>query len=577
MNYNTKTIKEILLEYINRNTFLPAIQREYVWNTLSIEKLFDSIMDKYPISTFLFWKIREENKKDWVSYGFINDFDKENPHNNEANLSGVNQDIYLVLDGQQRLTSLYIGLKGTYSYFHYKKRKTKLYLNLLKQPIENENPEELTYQFKFRENDTPDLNDDKPQFWYLVGDILDYEEAEDAKDAIKEKLSYLTDEEKNIANTCIGKLHARIHTDGNISFYEEKTQDYNKIVEIFIRANTGGVKLGYSDILLSTATAKWNRVDARKEIPAFTDEINTIGNGYSFEKDFVLKACLYLTDGLDIAYKLKNFTKENLDKIENNWDEIKRCVKESVEVISCFGFSDKNLIAKLSILPIALYIKQTKKKNFSDSTQKDDIICKNNIQKWLVLVLLKGVFGGSSDTTLKHTQEVINKCSSKASFPCVSLNKKLGMSSSFSPDEMDRLLGTGYGTKNSYLILSLLYPDRDWTDKSFQEDHIYPKSEFTRSKLNMLNYEEQKINNYLLVYNTILNLELLTNSENNEKRAKSFDKWIETRDVKFKKRHTIPQMSDYSFDNFIDFVKDRKRLIETKLQDISFDNIPESE
>ena len=60
MSYTSKTISETITDYVNRNTFLPAIQREYVWSTYSIEKLFDSIMCGYPISSFLFWKIWRE-------------------------------------------------------------------------------------------------------------------------------------------------------------------------------------------------------------------------------------------------------------------------------------------------------------------------------------------------------------------------------------------------------------------------------------------------------------------------------------------------------------------------------------
>ena len=133
VSYTPKTISEVVLEYINRTTFLPAIQREYVWDTDGIEKLFDSIMGNYPISSFLFWKVREEKKNLWTAYKFFSDFNREDPHNEEANLAGINQDIYLVLDGQQRLTSLFIGLKGSYRFFYYNWKKTSLYLNLFKE------------------------------------------------------------------------------------------------------------------------------------------------------------------------------------------------------------------------------------------------------------------------------------------------------------------------------------------------------------------------------------------------------------------------------------------------------------
>ena len=68
MSYIPKTISEVTSEYLNRTTFLPAIQREFVWGTYQIEKLFDSIMGDFPISTFLFWKIKEEKKKEWTAY-----------------------------------------------------------------------------------------------------------------------------------------------------------------------------------------------------------------------------------------------------------------------------------------------------------------------------------------------------------------------------------------------------------------------------------------------------------------------------------------------------------------------------
>ena len=248
MSYFSTTIRDLITEKIGRNTFLPAIQREYVWSTYQVEKLFDSLMCGYPISSFLFWRIREENKKDWISYEFIRDYNAEYPHNCETNLDGVNQDIFLVLDGQQRITSLNIGLRGSYRYFYRKWRKTRLYLNLLWNH-DNDNPEELTYQFLFKEDDQPLPRTDYSQYWYRVGEILNYEDAEDAKDAIEKKIESFSEEEKKSAKRLIGKLHSVINVSKIINYYEEKSDNYDKVLEIFIRTNTGGQKLEYSDIL----------------------------------------------------------------------------------------------------------------------------------------------------------------------------------------------------------------------------------------------------------------------------------------------------------------------------------------
>lgn len=571
MSYTSKTISETIIDYVNRNTFLPAIQREYVWNTYSIEKLFDSIMCGYPISSFLFWKIREERKKDWVAYQFVTDFDKTDPHNEEANLSGVNQDIYLVLDGQQRLTSLLIGLKGSYSFFYYRWRKTRLYLNLFKKPTNDDNPEELTYQFQFRENDFINANDSTPQYWYLVSNILDFNTASAARKDIREKLSNISVDSsfKENAVELIEELHSRLFTEKFINIYEEKSQEYDKVVEIFIRTNTGGVKLEYSDILLSTATAKWKNLNARKEIYSFTDEINSIGNGYSFGKDFVLKGCLYLTDHLPIQYKVGNFTQSNLELIEENWTNIQTSISDSVKLINKFGFNDKNLVAKLVLLPIALYLKKVNKSNYVNSTNAEDIKNQLRIQKWVAIALLKNMFGSSTDNTLKSIQDIILNQTNSENFPCSEINQKLNVISSFSKDEIDNILRYSYGTKYSYLILSLFYPNRDWKDCRFSEDHIFPKSEFTEAKLRKRGYNSDKIKLYQTYYNTILNLQLLDETENKEKSAKPFNEWIKTRDDNFKKRHSLPIIASYDFDSFIEFINGRKKLLSNFLENLT--------
>ena len=173
----------------------------------------------------------------------------------------------LVLDGQQRITSLFVGLRGSYRYFRYKWRKTLLYLNLLKPPVPNEdNPEELTYEFAFRESADP--SDGKLQLWYPVGRILDFKDGEDAKDDLNSQLGDLPEEQRKNANRLISRLHNRIHTDLVGNYYEERSQEYEKVLQVFVRANSGGQPLEYSDLLLATATAKWETLDA----PVLADE-----------------------------------------------------------------------------------------------------------------------------------------------------------------------------------------------------------------------------------------------------------------------------------------------------------------
>ncbi len=601
MEYIPIRVSDIIRQ-VNRDIYLPAIQREFVWGADRIERLFDSIMADFPIGSFLYWKLEQKNKDEWPVYEFVRDFDAGSPHNAPANMAGINKDIILVLDGQQRITSLYVGLKGSYRYFYYRWRKTRLYLNLLKPPTPNEdNPEELTYGFAFRESDAAEkppvtpltakdviaaiekLSDadramiasklsvpmtEAPQLWYPVGRILDFEDAEDAKADMESKLAGLTDDQRANANKLIGRLHNRIHTTLVGNYYEEKSQDYDKVLQVFVRANSAGQPLEYSDLLLATATAKWETVDARSEIHGFTDALNTTGTGYNFGKDFVLKASLYLTENLPIQYRVKNFNKTNLRKIEGNWDKIKDALATTVRLISRFGFNVKNVVAPLALLPVALFLLKRGDKSFDTSTAAEDAEDQIAIRRWFVFSTLKNAFGGSSDTTLARLRDLLVQCAAGSPFPASDLYKSLGIEPKLNDAEIERILGYAYQGRYTNLVLSLLYPDRDWKDAIFHEDHIYPQSGFQVRALKKRGYSDEKVAGYLARYNVLSNLQLLTDSENLSKNATAFDQWLKTRDAAFRTRHLIPDLPNYGFDHFEEFSKGRADLIVAKLKSL---------
>ena len=254
MEYSPVRVTDIIRQ-VNQDIYLPAIQREFVWDTNRIERLFDSIMSDFPIGSFLYWRLEQKNKDEWPVYEFIREFDEESPHNSPASMAGITKDITLVLDGQQRITSLFIGLRGSFRLFYYRWRETRLYLNLLKQPVSSEeNPEELTYAFAFREGAEPDA--DNSQLWYLVGRILDFEDAEDAKSAMKGPLAALPEDQRENANKLIGRLHNRIYTTLVGNYYQEKSQDYEKVLQVFVRANSAGQPLALRAALIRAALSK---------------------------------------------------------------------------------------------------------------------------------------------------------------------------------------------------------------------------------------------------------------------------------------------------------------------------------
>ena len=108
------TIKKAIDEIATNSYILPAIQREFVWNTGQIEDLFDSLIKDYPIGSFLFWKVETDRIGDFQFYRFMDKYHERDYTHNEQFSPPHNQPVIAVLDGQQRLTSLLIGTRSSW-------------------------------------------------------------------------------------------------------------------------------------------------------------------------------------------------------------------------------------------------------------------------------------------------------------------------------------------------------------------------------------------------------------------------------------------------------------------------------
>ena len=505
MAYETPlTIAEVMKDISANKYVLPSIQREYVWSTEQIETLFDSLMCDYPIGTFLFWKISKDKICEYDFYEFLKDYhEKDSTHNPKVNLNG-SDGVTAVLDGQQRLTSLYIGLKGTYTYKLKWKQKNsinaypvrKLYLNLLSEATEGDNK----YDFRFL-TEYEAVSNEKA-YWFPVGEILNMSDFGSVnkyinKNIYKSKFSY-SDEQDDFAMDSLSLLYKVIHMEHTINYYSEKSTELDKVLNIFIRVNSGGTVLTYSDLLLSIASAQWENHDARKEIIEFVDDVNTIGDGFRINKDFVLKAALVLSDFSNIAFKVDNFNKQNMMKIESLWDDIKRAIRQAVLLVSSFGYSGENLTSNNALIPIAYYLfKNGMPDNFVNSgTTKAN---REKIKKWLIRSLLKKTFSGQPDDVLRKIREIL-KNNGTNDFPLEHIIEKFkgtNKSIQFTDEDIDEfLLKLKYGQSDTFSTLMLLYPSLDFSNK-FHEDHMYPKSKFTKTYLRKQGIAEDKLDQYM--------------------------------------------------------------------------------
>jgi uncharacterized protein with ParB-like and HNH nuclease domain len=576
MAYETPiTIKKVINNIRKRHYVLPSIQREFVWDTEQIETLFDSLMRDYPISTFLFWRVDKEKVQDFQFYEFLNNYHEKNcRHNRKAELTN-DEDVTAILDGQQRMTSIYVALTGTFSKkLPYLRRDSKsayppkkLYLNLLKPSDELE----IEYNFKFLTEQEAESKEEK--FWFLCADILDFNDTTAVMSYLMEQ--GLTDSSKfptectKFALRSLTEFHNVIHQKGTISAYLEESEDLDKVLQIFIRINSGGTKLSYSDLLLSIATAQWGDKDAREEIHAFVDEINRIGDGFSFTKDNILKACLVLED-FDVKFKSDNFTKENMKKIENNWEFISESIRASVELISHIGYCKDNLLSTNIIVPIAHFIYKNKcaEKILHSKDHKED---RNSIKEWLARVTLKGTFSSSTDGIYPVLREIINNNIGK--FPLAEIFEHYkGRSRSLivSEDDIENILDLKYGKPKSYAALTLICPGLNYTHK-YQQDHIHPQSAFKKKNLRKIGLSEDEINLYIEQCNLLPNIQLLHGTTNTEKSDKPFTEWLVENyqdDVgknNFLTQNHIRTDQSLDFKDFLGFMEIRRATLKEQL------------
>ena len=115
--YRTISILEAIRNIESRSFRLPAIQRKFIWKPAQIIALFDSILQGYPINTFMMWHVVSSHiKTNFRFYDFLSNYCQRFGEDNLLSDTRGSQDFMAVIDGQQRLTSIYIGLKGTYAY-----------------------------------------------------------------------------------------------------------------------------------------------------------------------------------------------------------------------------------------------------------------------------------------------------------------------------------------------------------------------------------------------------------------------------------------------------------------------------
>ena len=351
----------------NEEIVLPAIQRDFVWPEEKVLRLLDSIMRGYPIGIALLWEtyldIQFRKFDEAFRGGQIHDF-KDNKRKNKRKL---------VLDGQQRLQSLYVALYGSYE-------GKSLYLDVLS-GRESDDVSEEKYDFEFLDKGgferwhgamntgpgAPDASENGgPKYLVKVADLFaaGVKERSALEKRIKQQVTLDDDDEERL-RVNMARFDEVLTKNPNIlkvSVIDEDLPGDNPdrkseadVLEIFVRVNREGTPLSRSDLIFSMLKLNWR--ESAESLPEFVREINE-GNAFDLDTDFVIR-CLFAVSGLGTKFELDHLRrKSNADLLRNNFSACCNAIRSVVDSVSreCWCSSSGLLGGQATLVPFVYYL-----------------------------------------------------------------------------------------------------------------------------------------------------------------------------------------------------------------------------
>lgn len=402
-----------------------------------------------------------------------------------------------------------------------------------------DNPED-NYQFEFHAK-TPE--NDENHFWFKVGDILE----------LKSVINYAREQELDGEESALLEtLNKAFHDKQLISFFEETEKNLNQVLNIFIRVNSGGAELSYSDLLMSILTASFSS-DIRGRMNELVDALKDKGFS-NMKRDQVLKTCLLLI-GKDTTFKLKNFNKPNIKKIEDNWEKITESIDNAVRLLENFGYAGY-LGSAYILSSLAYFYFLNSKMNENDKEQALKFVRNAQITSY---------FTPSTDTKLSAIAHSIKEACTFEAFNH-NLAKHQTCPLKITNDAIEEMMCSSSHAQ-VFPILQILYPNLNCKTTTFHIDHIYPKSKFKK--------ENKKLDkDFYKCENHLYNLQLLEGAENQAKKDKDPEVWLkeEYKDERaieeYKKRNYIDPTLKLEWENIKEFREKREEAIIKTLKEV---------
>ena len=458
---------------------LPEMQRRYVWRASGVRDLFDSLYRGYPSGTILVWETDEDVPLQEMAVA-----QRSNPY----------QTTRLLLDGQQRLTSLSAVIRGDPVKVRGRRRPIELLFNL-------DHPDHLAIVTEVEENgDADDEEDDRSE-----------EEADAGEDELQrrfEQMIFVVGTRKLEHLPYWVKVSEVFKNDGDAPFLEhagitgfndpnyqrycqrltklrairryvyrmdvlERGLNYDEVTEIFVRVNSLGAKLRGSDLALAQITARWR--GSLKIFETFQHQCEQAG--YWFELGVYLKNMVAFATGQS---RFLTVGRISLDQLQSAWDASCRGMEFALNFVkSNVGIDSPALLSSPFILITLAYSGWKKSYEFTPTEAE-------SMRYWILLANAKGRYSrGSSETLLDQdltslknggtTQDLIDRLRQQMGRLDIAPEELVGRNQRSALFKTMFLAFRAAGAKDwrSQLAIAL---DHSGVQHKLQFHHIFPKA-----------------------------------------------------------------------------------------------------
>lgn len=402
-----ETVDELISGIERGVVRLPEIQRRYIWKSTRVRDLFDSLYRGYPSGTILLWETDDQELP-------LQDMaieQQDNPYSNTR----------LLLDGQQRLTSLATVIRGKPVVVRGREKPIELLFNLehpddldIVTEVHEEGPEDKNGEERIE--DEADSTEDElqnrfnrmtfvvatkklerlPQ-WVKVSEV--FKNDDDTPFLQQAGVEHFSDPKCHRYTQRLAKLRKIREYTYRIDVLG-KTLSYNEVTEIFVRVNSLGAKLRGADLALAQITAKWP--NSLKEFEKFQEECKGSGSGFNLDLGSVhLRNMVVFATAQSRFGTVRNLSKETLQK---SWRESCRGMEFALNFMRAnAGLESPALLASPFVLIVVAYF--GKKRNYSLSPEEE-----KELRYWVLLANAKGRYSrGSSETILDQDLAVLHR------------------------------------------------------------------------------------------------------------------------------------------------------------------------